>query len=171
MLCIHLQLLSSLFLSQVGGASEVEVSEVKDRLNDALCATKAAVEEGIVPGGGSTLLFASQELDSIATENYDQKVGVNIIKNACKVPLKLIAQNAGHEGSVVVGNLLRCVIGTSMQCGIGALVQCDTGTFVQGGFVVFTERASLVEGSTHRLERMSIWWLKVNLTAFSDVQR
>ncbi|SOV14817.1 heat shock protein 60 [Plasmodium sp. gorilla clade G2] len=94
-------------LIKVGGISEVEVNEIKDRIQDALCATKAAVEEGIVPGGGSALLFASKELDSVQTDNYDQRVGVNIIKDACKAPIKQIAENAGHEGSVVAGNILK----------------------------------------------------------------
>lgn len=94
-------------LIKVGGISEVEVNEIKDRIQDALCATKAAVEEGIVPGGGSALLFASKELDSVQTDNYDQRVGVNIIKQACKAPIKQIAENAGHEGAVVAGDILR----------------------------------------------------------------
>eukprot|EP00918_Siedleckia_nematoides_P099129 GHVU01216961.1.p1 GENE.GHVU01216961.1~~GHVU01216961.1.p1 ORF type:complete len:511 (+),score=106.52 GHVU01216961.1:125-1657(+) len=97
---------------KVGGASEVEVGEAKDRINDALNATKAAVEEGVVPGGGSALLFAAQQLGGIATANNDQTVGVNIVKNACKVPCRMIADNAGHEGAVVVGNLLRLVMHT-----------------------------------------------------------
>ncbi|OXB71561.1 UNVERIFIED_CONTAM: hypothetical protein H355_008328 [Colinus virginianus] len=92
---------------KVGGASEVEVGEAKDRIQDALCATKAAVEEGIVPGGGTALLYASETLKDLKTDNYDQKVGVNIIRNACKQPCKIIADNAGHEGAVVVGNLMR----------------------------------------------------------------
>eukprot|EP00921_Rhytidocystis_pertsovi_P007876 GHVQ01013045.1.p2 GENE.GHVQ01013045.1~~GHVQ01013045.1.p2 ORF type:complete len:591 (+),score=124.74 GHVQ01013045.1:92-1864(+) len=92
---------------KVGGASEVEVSEARDRLQDSLCATKAAVEEGIVAGGGVALLYASRVLDKLVPENGDQKVGFNIVRNACKVPCKLIAENAGHEGAVVVGNLLR----------------------------------------------------------------
>ncbi|PFH38224.1 heat shock protein HSP60 [Besnoitia besnoiti] len=92
---------------KVGGASEVEVGEAKDRIQDALCATKAAVEEGIVPGGGTALLYASETLGNLETTNYDQKVGVNIVRNACKQPCKTIADNAGHEGAVVVGNLLR----------------------------------------------------------------
>lgn len=92
---------------KVGGASEVEVGEVKDRVQDALCATKAAVEEGIVPGGGTALLYASETLSQIEAANYDQKVGIDIVRNACKQPCKTIADNAGHEGSVVVGNLLR----------------------------------------------------------------
>lgn len=92
---------------KVGGASEVAVGEAKDRIQDALCATRAAVEEGIVPGGGVALLYASQSLKDLKVENAEQKVGVEIVQKACQVPCKLIADNAGHEGAVVVGNLLR----------------------------------------------------------------
>jgi len=92
---------------KVGGASEVEVGEVKDRIQDALCATKAAVEEGIIVGGGCALLYATKALDNIQTENFDQSIGVKIVRNALTVPCKTIAENAGVEGSVVVGNLLR----------------------------------------------------------------
>lgn len=92
---------------KVGGASEVAVGEAKDRIQDALCATRAAVEEGIVPGGGVALLYASQTLKELKVENAEQKVGVEIVQKACQVPCKLIADNAGHEGAVVVGNLLR----------------------------------------------------------------
>ncbi|KAL8452479.1 hypothetical protein Emed_001336 [Eimeria media] len=92
---------------KVGGASEVAVGEAKDRIQDALCATRAAVEEGIVPGGGVALLYASQGLKDLKVENAEQKVGVEIVQKACQVPCKLIADNAGHEGAVVVGNLLR----------------------------------------------------------------
>ncbi|KAK4353253.1 hypothetical protein RND71_028771 [Anisodus tanguticus] len=91
---------------KVGGASEVEVSEKKDRVTDALNATKAAVEEGIVPGGGVALLYASKELETLPTANFDQKIGVQIIQNALKTPVHTIASNAGVEGSVVVGKLL-----------------------------------------------------------------
>ncbi|CAM6103464.1 unnamed protein product [Calypogeia fissa] len=91
---------------KIGGASELEVSEKKDRVTDALNATKAAVEEGIVPGGGVALLYASRELEKIQTPNFDQKVGVQIIQNALKMPAYTIAQNAGVEGAVVVGKLL-----------------------------------------------------------------
>merc|ERR1712010_196132 len=69
---------------KVGGASEVEVNEVKDRLNDALNATKAALEEGIVPGGGSALLYAARKLDSLKLDNLDQQVGVDAIRSAVK---------------------------------------------------------------------------------------
>nr|XP_043611207.1 chaperonin CPN60-2, mitochondrial-like [Erigeron canadensis] len=91
---------------KIGGASDTEVGEKKDRVTDALNATKAAVEEGIVPGGGVALLYASKELDKLPTANFDQKTGVQIIKNALKMPVHTIASNAGVEGSVVVGKLL-----------------------------------------------------------------
>ncbi|PKA58762.1 Chaperonin CPN60-2, mitochondrial [Apostasia shenzhenica] len=91
---------------RIGGASETEVSEKKDRVTDALNATKAAVEEGIVPGGGVALLYASKELDKLHTANFDQKIGVQIIQNALKTPAHTIACNAGVEGAVVVGKLL-----------------------------------------------------------------
>jgi len=70
---------------KIGGASETEIGEKKDRVTDALNATKAAVEEGIVPGGGVALLYASKDLDKLQTVNFDQKIGVQIIKNALKV--------------------------------------------------------------------------------------
>ncbi|CAJ1967909.1 unnamed protein product [Sphenostylis stenocarpa] len=91
---------------KIGGASEAEVGEKKDRVTDALNATKAAVEEGIVPGGGVALLYASKELDKLQTANFDQKIGVQIIQNALKTPVLTIASNAGVEGAVVVGKLL-----------------------------------------------------------------
>nr|ABX76300.1 heat shock protein 60 [Ageratina adenophora] len=91
---------------KIGGASEAEVSEKKDRVTDALNATKAAVEEGIVPGGGVALLYASKELDKLQTANFDQKIGVQIIQNALKAPVHTIASNAGVEGAVIVGKLL-----------------------------------------------------------------
>ncbi|KAI3749593.1 hypothetical protein L2E82_20207 [Cichorium intybus] len=91
---------------KIGGASEAEVGEKKDRVTDALNATKAAVEEGIVPGGGVALLYASKELDNLVTANFDQKIGVQIIQNALKAPVHTIAANAGVEGAVIVGKLL-----------------------------------------------------------------
>ncbi|KAJ0519997.1 putative chaperonin Cpn60/TCP-1 family, groEL-like apical domain superfamily [Helianthus annuus] len=91
---------------KIGGASEAEVGEKKDRVTDALNATKAAVEEGIVPGGGVALLYASKELEKLQTANFDQKIGVQIIQNALKAPVHTIASNAGVEGAVVVGKLL-----------------------------------------------------------------
>ncbi|KAF3635864.1 Chaperonin CPN60-2, mitochondrial [Capsicum annuum] len=91
---------------KIGGASETEVGEKKDRVTDALNATKAAVEEGIVAGGGVALLYAARELDNLKTANFDQQIGVQIIQNALKTPVHTIASNAGVEGAVVVGKLL-----------------------------------------------------------------
>lgn len=71
---------------KVGGASEVEVGELKDRIQDALCATRAAAEEGVVPGGGAALLQASKELDKIEPANFDQGIGIKIVKDACRIP-------------------------------------------------------------------------------------
>ncbi|WIA33427.1 hypothetical protein OEZ86_006559 [Tetradesmus obliquus] len=92
---------------KIGGASEVEVGEKKDRVEDALNATKAAVEEGIVPGGGAALLHAAKELKAVkeGLENFDQQIGVQIIANALKVPMKTIASNAGVEGAVIIGKV------------------------------------------------------------------
>jgi chaperonin GroEL len=91
---------------RVGGATETEVSEKKDRVTDALNATRAAVEEGIVAGGGTALLYATKALESLPVANNDQKYGVEIMMEALKVPCKTIASNAGAEGAVVVGKLL-----------------------------------------------------------------
>jgi chaperonin GroEL len=91
---------------KVGGASEVEVGELKDRIEDALCATRAAADEGIVPGGGVALLYAARKLDSLKPANFDQGVGIDIVKKACKIPVATICLNAGFEGSVVVDKLL-----------------------------------------------------------------
>ncbi|CAN6871512.1 unnamed protein product, partial [Brassica oleracea] len=91
---------------KIGGASEAEVCEKKDRVTDALNATKATVEEGILPGGGVALLYAARELEKLATANFDQKIGVQIIQNALKTPVHTIALNAGVEGAVIVGKLM-----------------------------------------------------------------
>jgi chaperonin GroEL len=91
---------------KVGGATEVEVKERKDRVDDALHATRAAVEEGIVPGGGVALLRALKSLESLNVENEDQKIGINIIRRAVQAPARQIAQNAGEDGSVIVGKIL-----------------------------------------------------------------
>lgn len=91
---------------KVGGASEVEVNELKDRINDALCATKAASEEGIVPGGGMALLHCSKVLEKLKGENFDQNHGIEIVEKACRVPCKAICDNAGYEGSVIVDKSL-----------------------------------------------------------------
>ncbi|MGB0784607.1 MAG: chaperonin GroEL [Alphaproteobacteria bacterium] len=90
----------------VGGATEVEVKERKDRVEDAMNATRAAVEEGILPGGGSALLYAAQTLDGLTGENDDQTVGVGIIRTALESPIRQISKNAGVEGAVVVGKLI-----------------------------------------------------------------
>jgi chaperonin GroEL len=91
---------------RVGGGSEIEVKERKDRVDDAMHATRAAVEEGIVPGGGVALLFAVKALANLKVDNDDQKVGIDIIRRALVVPARLIADNAGADGAVVVGKLL-----------------------------------------------------------------
>ena len=92
---------------KVGGATEVEVKERKDRVEDALNATRAAVEEGIVVGGGCALLYASQDLDkAVKVKGDDQKAGVEIVKSALQAPIRQITKNAGVDGSVVVGKLL-----------------------------------------------------------------
>ncbi|MGV1794266.1 MULTISPECIES: chaperonin GroEL [unclassified Rhizobium] len=90
---------------RVGGSTEVEVKEKKDRVDDALHATRAAVEEGILPGGGVALLRAVKALDNLATANQDQKVGIEIVRRAIEAPVRQIAENAGAEGSVIVGKL------------------------------------------------------------------
>jgi len=92
---------------KVGGATEVEVKERKDRVDDALHATRAAVEEGIVPGGGTALLYATKALEGVNGINDDQTRGVDIVRRALQTPLRQIAENAGHDGAVVAGNLLR----------------------------------------------------------------
>jgi chaperonin GroEL len=91
---------------RVGGATEVEVKERKDRVDDAMHATRAAVEEGIVPGGGVALLRASEVLKRVKTANDDQKTGVEIVRKALSFPARQIAINAGEDGSVIVGKIL-----------------------------------------------------------------
>ncbi len=90
---------------RVGGSTEVEVKEKKDRVDDALHATRAAVEEGILPGGGVALLRAVKALDGLKTENDDQRVGIDIVRRAIEAPVRQIAENAGAEGSIIVGKL------------------------------------------------------------------
>ena len=91
---------------RVGGATEVEVKERKDRVDDAMHATRAAVEEGILPGGGVALLRAIKVLDKLTPENDDQKAGIEIVRRALQIPARQIAVNAGEDGSIVVGKLL-----------------------------------------------------------------
>ena len=91
---------------KVGGATEVEVKERKDRVDDALHATRAAVEEGIVPGGGVALLRAIKALESLKSDNEDQKVGIQIVRKALQTPARQIFTNSGEDGSVIVGKIL-----------------------------------------------------------------
>jgi chaperonin GroEL len=91
---------------RVGGATEIEVKERKDRVEDAMHATRAAIEEGIVPGGGVALLYGTKALGKLKPENNDQQVGIDIVRRALAYPTRLIAENAGADGSIVVGKLL-----------------------------------------------------------------
>ena len=91
---------------KVGGASEIEVRERKDRVDDALHATRAAVEEGTVPGGGTALMYASKALDGMKGANDDQTRGIDIVRKSLSAPLRQIAENAGHDGAVVAGKLV-----------------------------------------------------------------
>jgi len=91
---------------RVGGATEVEVKEKKDRVDDALNATKAAVEEGILPGGGTALLYATKALSGLTGDNEDQNQGIAIVRKAIQSPVRQIVENAGVESSIVVGKLL-----------------------------------------------------------------
>ena len=91
---------------RVGGSTEVEVKEKKDRVDDAMHATRAAVEEGVVAGGGSALLYASRVLDKLTPSNNDQKVGIDIVRRALQAPVRQIAENSGTDGSIIVGKLL-----------------------------------------------------------------
>lgn len=100
------RLSSGVAVLKVGGSSEVEVNEKKDRVNDALCATRAAVEEGIVPGGGTALLRCIKTLENLKGANDDQKAGIEIVRKALHQPCTQIAKNAGVDGSVVVAKIL-----------------------------------------------------------------
>src|SRR6202044_3247741 len=96
------KLVAGVAVINVGAASEVEMKEKKARVEDALNATRAAVEEGIVPGGGTALLRASKVLEKIKGANPEEQAGINIIARAVQEPLRMIAYNAGHEGSIVI---------------------------------------------------------------------
>jgi chaperonin GroEL len=91
---------------RVGGATEVEVKEKKDRVDDALNATRAAVEEGIVPGGGAALLRAKKAVEKLTSDNPDIQAGIKIVLRALEAPIRQIAENAGVEGSIVVGKVM-----------------------------------------------------------------
>ena len=112
---------------RVGGATEIEVKERKDRVDDALHATRAAVDEGIIAGGGVALLYAARALDALKPQNDDQKVGVDILRRALQTPTRSIAANAGVDGSVVVGKLMEATdtnFGYDAQTGVyGDLVK------------------------------------------------
>ena len=90
----------------IAGATEVEVKERKDRVDDAMHATRAAVEEGVIPGGGAALIYAGKALEKLNPTNDDQAVGVNIVRKAIQAPARQIAENAGEDGSVIVGKML-----------------------------------------------------------------
>jgi chaperonin GroEL len=91
---------------KVGGATEIEVKERKDRVEDAMHATKAAVEEGVVAGGGAALLYATRVLEGRKGANHDQQVGIDIVRRALQAPVRQIAENAGFDGAVVAGHML-----------------------------------------------------------------
>jgi chaperonin GroEL len=116
---------------KVGGASEVEVKERKDRVDDALHATRAAVEEGIVPGGGTALLYASRVLDDLAGKNDDQTRGIDIVRKSLQAPLRQIAENAGHDGAVVAGRLVE---GNDQELGFNAQTE-KYENLVQAGVI------------------------------------
>jgi len=99
------KLVGGVAVLKVGGATEVEVKERKDRVEDALHATRAAVEEGVVAGGGATLFYAARVLENLKAQNEDQQAGVNIVKRAMQSPIRQIAENAGVDGAIVVGKL------------------------------------------------------------------
>jgi chaperonin GroEL len=116
---------------RVGGATEVEVKERKDRVDDALNATKAAVEEGIVPGGGTALLYATKALAGLTGENEDQTQGIAIIRKAIQAPIRQIVENSGVEASIVVGKLLE-----QKSSSYGYDAQSEKyGDFVESGIV------------------------------------
>ena len=116
---------------RVGGSTEVEVKEKKDRVDDALNATRAAVEEGIVPGGGIALLKATRALEGLKGDNADQTAGIAIIRRAIQAPIRQISENAGVEGSIVVGKVLE---NTSVTFGFNAQTE-EYGDLVQMGVI------------------------------------
>jgi chaperonin GroEL len=91
---------------RVGGATEIEVKERKDRVDDAMHATRAAVEEGVVPGGGVALLYSIQALTRLQPDNNDQRVGIDIVRRALQAPARQIVENAGADGAIIIGKLL-----------------------------------------------------------------
>jgi chaperonin GroEL len=106
---------------KVGGATEIEVKEKRDRVEDAMNSTRAAVEEGVVPGGGTALLYATKALEKLVVDDPDQKVGVDIVRRAIQAPLRQIAENSGESGAVVAGKLLEqksTTFGYNAQTGV-----------------------------------------------------
>lgn len=142
---------------RVGGASEVEVKERKDRVDDAMHATRAAVEEGIVPGGGTALLHASRALESLKGDNADQQAGIDMIRRALQAPIRQIVENAGKEGSIIVGKLME-----SKETNFGYDAQNDEYTdLVKAGIIdpvkvvrVALQNASSVAGIMITTEAM-----------------
>jgi len=136
---------------KVGGASEVEVNEKKDRVDDALNATRAAVEEGIVPGGGMALVYASQCLEKeVKTENHDQAYGVKIVRNAVRVPAKTIANNSGYPGEIIIAKLLEAANGDRKSpLGLDASTGVYPIDMIKAGIVDPTKvvRTALVDAS------------------------
>ena len=104
---------------KVGAATEAELKETKSRIDDALQATHAAVEEGIVAGGGSALIDAAPALDGVEVVDADEKVGVDIIRKACEAPMRAIAENSGFEGSVVVDKIKHSEAGVGLNAATG----------------------------------------------------
>ena len=116
---------------KVGGATEIEVKERKDRVDDALNATRAAVEEGVVPGGGVALVHAGKILQGLTGDNADQSAGIAIIRKALQAPLRQIAENAGVDGAVVAGKIIE---NTSKTFGYDA--QSETyGDMLKAGII------------------------------------
>jgi chaperonin GroEL len=131
---------------KVGGASEVEVKERKDRVDDALHATRAAVEEGIVAGGGVALLYAIKALEGLKGENDDQTRGIDIIRKALQSPARQIAENAGHDGAVVAGKLID---GNDVTLGFNAQTE-EYENLVEAGVIDPTKvvRAALQDAAS-----------------------
>ena len=121
---------------RVGAATETELKEKKHRVEDALSATRAAVEEGIVPGGGVALINAMPALDALKMDNEDAKIGVNIVRKSLEVPMRKIAENAGKDGSVVVENV-RQAAEEARRTRTSATMCCATNTMdmVKGGVI------------------------------------
>ncbi|MHA1537641.1 MAG: chaperonin GroEL [Alphaproteobacteria bacterium] len=116
---------------RVGGVTEIEVKEKKDRVDDAMHATRAAVEEGVVPGGGVALLRAIKALDKVEFENDDQRVGIDIVRRSLRIPARQIAENAGEDGSIVVGKIL-----DSKDANFGFDARTDTyGDMIKSGII------------------------------------